>query len=416
MVDRAGRRLSTITIDQAISGGSNVLIAVLAARILGVESFGLFGIVFLVTITAQGGIRSLVCEPLLVRPKEAEERPGEAIGTALMLGAAMGVVVVLAAAGAWQWNRQLGEALLVIAVLLPLLSLQDLGRYLGFAIHRPMLALRLDTLWLILIVVAAVGLIVADIRSLAGFIAAWAGSGALAGLLVLWQHRGDRVRYGRAWLRESWMFSWRYLLSFAFNQGGALTATVALTAIAGARELAGVRGTLLLLSVAMTVQIGAGAAGVADISRLTSRTAVRSRAARISAITVVACLVNGAVLLALPASWGRLVLGDTWPAAEPLLVPVVIQVMLQGALLGARVGLLGTRSVRTTLVVDLCFTPVLVGSAIVGANLAGGKGYCWGVDIALAVVTCLWWVLLLRKLSMSEDSLEITPTTQGERQ
>ena len=64
VLDRAGRRLSTITVDQAISGGSNVLIAVLAARILGVESFGLFGIVFLVTITAQGAIRSLVCEPL----------------------------------------------------------------------------------------------------------------------------------------------------------------------------------------------------------------------------------------------------------------------------------------------------------------------------------------------------------------
>jgi hypothetical protein len=416
ILDQAGRRLSTITIDQAISGGSNVLIAVLAARILGVESFGLFGIVFLVTITAQGAIRSLVCEPLLVRPAEAEQRPGEVVGTALMLGAAMGVVVLLAGAGAWQWDQRLGGALFVIGALLPLLSLQDVGRYLGFAIHRPVLALRLDVLWLVLLLVAAVGIIAADIRSLTGFIAAWAGSGAVAGLLVFWQHRGDRVRYGRTWLRESWMFSWRYLLSFVFTQGGVLVATIALTAIAGARELAGVRGALLLMSVATTIQIGAGSAGVADISRLKDRVLVRARARRIAAITAVAAMLNGAVLLVLPDSWGRQVLGDRWAATEPLLVPVIIQVALQGALLGGRVGLLGTRSVRTTLTVDLGWTPVIVTASVIGATVGGGPGYCWSVVIALVVAVCLWWTLLLRKLGMPEDELDNTPITQGERQ
>lgn len=416
VLDRAGRRLSTITIDQAISGGSNVLIAVLAARILGVESFGLFGIVFLVTITAQGAIRSLVCEPLLVRPKEAQERPGEVIGTALMLGAAMGVIVLLAGAGARVWDPRLGDALFVVGALLPLLSVQDVGRYLGFAIHRPVLALRLDLLWLVLLLAAAVGVIVLDVKSLAAFIAAWAGTGSLAGFLAFWQHRGDRVRYGRAWLRESWMFSWRYLLSFVFTQGGVLVATIALTAIAGARELAGVRGALLLLSVAMTIQIGAGSAGVADISRLKDRVLVRSRARRITVITAIAAVLNGAVLLVLPDSWGRVVLGDSWAATEPLLVPVIIQVALQGALLGARVGLLGTRSVRTTLAVDLGWTPVIVTASVIGATVGGGPGYCWSVVIALVVAACLWWALLLRKLGMSEDDLDNTPITQGERQ
>jgi hypothetical protein len=416
VLDQAGRRLSTITVDQAISGGSNVLIAVLAARILGVESFGLFGIVFLVTITAQGAIRALVCEPLLVRPTEAEERPGEVVGTALMLGTGMGFVVVLAGAGAWQWDQRLGDALFVVGLLLPLLSLQDVGRYLGFAIHRPMLALRLDVLWLVLLLAAAVVVILLDVRTLSGFIAAWAGSGALAGLLVFWQHRGDRVRYGQAWLRESWMFSWRYLLSFAFNQGGVLAATIALTAIAGARELAGVRGALLLMSVAMTIQIGGGSAGVSDISRLEDRVLVRSRARRIAMITAVAALLNGAILLALPDSAGRAVLGDSWAPAEPLLLPVVIQVALQGTLLGARVGLLGTRSVRRTLAMDLVQTPLLVGFSVVGSVVAGGPGYCWGVVIALVMTTTGWWLLLLLKLGQPDDSLDNTPITQGERQ
>ena len=133
-------------------------------------------------------------------------------------------------------------------------------------------------------------------------------------------------------------------------------------------------------------------------------------------ITMVGALLNGAALLVLPDSWGRMVLGDSWAATEPLLVPLVVQVALQGALLGARVGLLGTRSVRTTLAVDLGWTPVIVTASVIGATLAGGLGYCWSIVIAMVVAACLWWTLLLRKLGMSEDDLDNTPITQGERQ
>ncbi len=71
----AGRRLSVITVDQVVSGASNLLIAVLAARFLGVESFGLFGIIFMVYVTAQGLARGVVCEPVLVHPDEARDHP-----------------------------------------------------------------------------------------------------------------------------------------------------------------------------------------------------------------------------------------------------------------------------------------------------------------------------------------------------
>jgi hypothetical protein len=166
----------------------------------------------------------------------------------------------------------------------------------------------------------------------------------------------------------------------------------------------------------MTIQIGGGSAGVADISRLEDRALVGARARRIAAITVVAAAVNGAILLLLPDSWGRQVLGDTWAATEPLLVPIIIQVALQGALLGARVGLLGTRAVRTTLAVDVISTPLLVGLSVTGAVIDGGTGYCWGVVTALVIIAFTWWFLLLRKLRTPEDTLDPTPVTQGERQ
>ena len=74
----AGRRLRTITVDQAISSASNVLVSILAARVLGVSDFGWFGLVLITYVATQGAARALVGEPLLVRPVEAESRPGEA--------------------------------------------------------------------------------------------------------------------------------------------------------------------------------------------------------------------------------------------------------------------------------------------------------------------------------------------------
>ncbi len=236
----AGRRLSVITIDQVIAGASNVLIAVLAARLLGVASFGLFGIVFLVYTIALGVTRALVNDPLLVHPLEAQDRLGEVIGTSLparhrsrprSAGGRVG-------RAAW-WDPRLGDALLVLAACMPLLALQDLGRYLGFATQKPAAAVVLDVSWLVLLLVAVSALFVTGTHVLAWFIAAWGGSGAAAGLLLFAQHPPRGVRFGFSWLRHTWGFSWRYLISYTSTQGTALGLSGGVGAIAGARALGG---------------------------------------------------------------------------------------------------------------------------------------------------------------------------------
>ena len=73
-----------------------MLVSVLAARALGVSDFGWFGLVLITYVATQGAARALVGEPLLVRPAEAESRPGEAIGTGLVLAAGIAVLVVVA--------------------------------------------------------------------------------------------------------------------------------------------------------------------------------------------------------------------------------------------------------------------------------------------------------------------------------
>lgn len=387
----ARRRLSVITVDQAIAGASNVLIAVLAARLLGVASFGLFGIVFLVYVLAQGVCRAIVCDPLLVHPVEGEQRRGEVIGTSAVLGVVLGGVVAASGFAVEAWNGELGRALLVLGACMPLLALQDLGRYLGFALQRPTWSVTLDVWWLVLLFGAVAVLAVTNTRSLPWFVLAWSGTGAAAGLLTFVQHRGARLRFGLDWLRHTWSFSWRYLVSYASTQGTALAGSSAIGGIAGARALAGVNGAVLLVRPFATVQVAAIAAGVSETTRSDGDLAqVRRQARRISVLATAAALANGAVALALPDPIGRLVLGDTWFAARPLLLATSVQILFLGAMTGLRAGLLGLRAIRRAMAIDVASTVLVLTATVTGAVYDGARGAVWGVAGAQALLAGAW--------------------------
>ncbi|MDT4971581.1 MAG: hypothetical protein QOG22_1724 [Pseudonocardiales bacterium] len=388
----AGRRLSVITVDQAIAGASNVLIAVLAARLLGVAAFGLFGIVFLVYVMVQGVARALVCDPVLVHPLEAQQRRGDVIGTSCLLGLGLGLAVLVVGLAVRIWIPELGGALIVLAVCVPLLVLQDLGRYLGFAYQQPSSALTLDVVWLVLQFGAVAVLAATDTRTLAWFIAAWAGSGAAAGLLLFTQYRAGEVRFNLSWLRYTWAFSWRYLISYTSTQGAALGASSGVGAISGARQLGGLQGALLLVRPYITIQVAAVAASVSEMARLnTDHQRLRRHATRITALTSGIAVLNTIVLVVLPDRLGRLVLGAAWEATQPLLLPTGVQIIFLGLITGARAGLLGMRAIKQVVAIDVAGTVVILVAAIAGAVVDGAKGALWAVAAGQGLLTVVWW-------------------------
>lgn len=387
-----GRHLRLITIDQAIAGASNVLIAIFAARVLGVASFGLFGIVLLVYGIVLGISRALVGDPLLVHTREAEQRPGDAIGSSCLLGTALAIVVLLGGIVSTVWSSELGYGLIALAVCVPLLMLQDLGRYLGFAVQRPSRSVVLDAVWLGLVVIAVAVLLVSGTRSLTWFIVAWAGSGAVTGLLLFRQHPEARVALSLGWIRFTWMFSWRYLISYTSTQGAALVSSSVVGGVAGARSLGAIQGSILLARPFGTFQLAAVAAGVSDISRnLVEPLQVRRRGSRITALVGSVALINGAVMLVLPDKLGELVLGATWQSAKPLLLPTAVQLLFLGCVTGARAGLLGMRTVRKTVVIDVASTVVLLVATVVGVLENGVLGALWAVAVGQAVLAATWW-------------------------
>lgn len=402
----AGRRLSVITVDQAIAGASNVLIAVLAARLLGVASFGLFGIVFLVYVLIQGVSRALVCDPLLVHPVEGQARLGEVIGTSCVLGPALATGVLVAGLGARMFDARLGNALVVLAVCVPLLILQDLGRYVAFTLRRPASALVLDLAWLGLQTVAVGCLFVTDTRTLPWFIAAWAGSGALAGALIFAQHRGTRFRLGLSWLGYTWSFSWRYLISYTSTIGAALAASVAVGGIAGSKALGGLQGAMLLVRPFMTFQVAAIAASIGEVSHGGAHDPLlRRHVTRTSAITTAIALVNMVLLLVLPDPLGRAVLGASWDTAKPLLFATGVQIVFLGVMTGVRAGLLGTRAIRKVMVIDVTTTVLILVVTIPGAVIDGARGTLWAITIGQAVMAAVWWTTFLSQTRETDPAV-----------
>jgi O-antigen/teichoic acid export membrane protein len=408
------RQLSVITVDQAIAGGSNVLIALIAARLLSAASFGLFALVFLTYIVAQGVTRALVCDPVLVHPVEAEGRRDEVLGASTLMGLALAVAVVLVGAVVTALNTSLGLALIALGVFLPLLVLQDLGRYLAFATQRPSLALVLDGSWLALLVVAVIPLFLTDTKSLAWLIVAWAGAGACAGLLTLFQHRGSGLRLGFGWLRYTWSFSWRNLLSYTSQQGGLLAGASAVGAIAGARALGGLQGANLLLRPSATVQVAVTAGTMGHVARAVGdKHAIDRYARHASLVTTAGAVLNTLVILVLPDGVGRALLGDSWEVAQPLLLAAGLQFVFLSVSAGPRAGLLGERAISKVLVIDILMTVLLVAASIVGAEINGALGALWGIAIVQAVIAVVMWTTFLmyvpRRDSADEEPIEPLP-------
>ncbi|MGI8792719.1 MAG: hypothetical protein ACR2H3_06030 [Acidimicrobiales bacterium] len=370
-----------------MSASTNILITVVAARTVGLEDFGVFGVLYLLYLTVIGAVRALVGEPALVRVPHPDgwRRDVFASALALSMPAAVGL-----AAGATLLHANL--AALVLAALLPAMAMQDVGRYVGFATRRPEDALRLDVTWGAAQVVALLALGWTGRLTLVSIVAAWAGAASLGGVQALWLN--DRVlpMPTLRWIRASWEYSWRYLATFFMTAGIVQFTGLMLGAVSGATAVGAVRASQVLFGPLNVLFAGAIAVVVPEAARTDARSAgTRRRLVSISASLVVAAAAVMAIGLTLPDRAGRFVLGETWPAARELIVPVGLVALFGAVIAGADIGLRAARAVRGRLAVQLRLTPLQLLVPIGGAVLGDAAGYSWGLAAVTAVAAALWW-------------------------
>jgi hypothetical protein len=193
-------------------------------------------------------------------------------------------------------------------------------------------------------------------------------------------------------VRSTWEFSWRYFTSYCLTFGIAYLATIALGAVSGATAVGSVRGAQLLLSpLTLALAAAVNTLAVQIVRESMSGPALRLRMMKVSfALSAGAGLVT-TVLLVLPDAAGRLALGDSWVGAQRLILPAGAQAVLIGALAGAKIGMTGSRAVRSMLRLDVFMAPLLAVVPITCALAADSSGFLWALTACHVVIATIWW-------------------------
>lgn len=393
--------MTLVTIDQILSGVSNILVVLLVAHVLSPTDFGLFTIVFLVYTLASVTLRALVGATVLVHPEDADDRPRAVVGSSLLMCAVSGALCVVAGIILEPFGAPVASSLVWLGLLLPLLLVQDIGRFVAIAANRPVRALGLDGMW-VLLEVALFGIALTQgSLTLELCVLLWAASGAVPGAWVFLQWGFPRLsELNHGWLRERWDFSWRSMVTSITNQASALVGFAAIAVVSSGATVGAVRAAWLLTQPGNTVITGSTRSSLVDMSRSRDDDdALRRHMRRVLAVSMTAALANLGILLVIPDGVGRLILGRTWPLAEPLLLAAGLQLVLIAARNGTRAALLSRRQIRLIMVVDIIGTVLLVALSLVGAVIADAQGVIWAGVVGQGIQTVVWWVLARRRLA-----------------
>lgn len=394
------RRTSLVTVDQAVSSASNLLIVLLAAHALTTADFGRFGLVMLIYTFALGPTRSVVSVPIVVHPEDADHRPWDVLGSAALLSLVGGVVCLGAGGLLLLAGSSMAPSVLVLGAVLPLLQLQDVGRYLAIARSQPGRAIVLDGIWLVLMLAAVTLVLVFAEHSLTWFMLAWGGTGGAAALWLFGQyglpHRGF---LSTRWVRERWSFSWRSLVADTTNSGGVLAGAAFVTYVASPVVVAAVRAALLLTRPSSALQTAVATTTATEVARdkLDDDT-LRRHQRRTMAISMCIALANLGVLLVIPDWLGRALLGNVWPLVAPLMLAIGLAPVATATQGGIRAALLGRRQIGATMVVDIVGAFASIGAMIIGAVIAGATGAVWSLVVGQALIALCWWVAYGRYL------------------
>lgn len=389
-------------IDQGFVSLANFGLGVIVARLVTPTEFGAFGVVFALYLVALNVARGFATQPLAIRfggrdPQEFRRGAAEATGVALTVGLA-GSAVCLVLAGVL--GGVVGVALSALAVGLPGLLVQDAWRFVLFTARRGRVAIVNDVIANLVMALLIAIVVVGDAVSVFSMVLCW-GGGSLAAALVGILQTGVRPRPIRtlAWCREHWDITPRFLGSELIQMGGAQLVLFALGAIVGLDAVGSIRGAQLLTGPMYVMAVGVTLSMVPEAARVTgSLTQFRRINVLVSGGLLAAGACWGLVLLLLPDSIGRELLGDSWAGARSVLLPITLSIVVTMGVTGPRIGLRALEAASATFRAGMIqFILTVVGGT--GGAIAGGTvGAAWGLALGIGLSGIAWWLELVRAM------------------
>ena len=386
--------------DQAVVSVVNLACGVAVARAVSQSTFGSFAIALTLYWFALGLSRAFTNEPYAIRFGSGSQgdHPGgaTAAGTSLVVGAFIATLALVVSAGL---APPLRSAIASVALVLPMLMLQDFVRTAAFVARRPSVAFVADSVWLASFLGACFLLTTSGSDVLVAYVLAWgltAGVAAAVGLVML--RMEPRVTGSRLWITRNRDLIPRLAVEASIGVLMLQLYIVAVGIIAGLDAVGSIRAAQLLFGPWQVLLMGTMLVALPEAARLL---AARGPASLVQFALVVGgglaavAVIWGAVLVALPDALGAQILGDSWTGAAPLLFLTGISLAPLAAISGAAIGLRALAAVRRSLPSQVATAVIVVTGAAAGAFLGGARGALVGVTIAGIASVCIWWWQLL---------------------
>ncbi|MGA7053828.1 MAG: hypothetical protein WBZ37_21675 [Mycobacterium sp.] len=267
--------------------------------------------------------RGALGTPLLLKSDKTTERIRREGSFALLAGlvigcAVLGVMVTL--------GSTVGLPAVLLAVSAPIVSCQDVLRFVAIAEGRPHVAATWDGVWFLGTVLLLVSAWL-KLSTVPWLIGGWAGFGliALAGMAADLRMLPRLDGFGR-WARIGWQHRVRYGIDAGLEQATVFLVLALVAAMLSPTATAALRGATVLLA---PIAILATSLQLIVISESTRNSAqprtVWFASLRLMVAIAALTVVGGVVLCSLPVSVGAYLLGPSFQPAQHVLPIVVVE-------------------------------------------------------------------------------------------
>ena len=398
-VSTARSRMLWTLADQTVSSLGNATLSVLVAHAVSSRSFGVFAVVFSAYGFILGIAQAIAGQVVAIRfsgsGRTSERAYENAAAAATGLGIACGVVIT---ATAFFTSGTTRAALIVLGVFLPVVLLQDTWRAIFVVRMTPRDAFVNDCVWTVL-QIALIAFLIHDAQSSPQwYLAAWGVTAVPAAALGVRQARLRPRITGTA----RFVMTHRGLSSSLFGQwvallGCAQIAFVLIGALGGYSAVGAVRASQVLLGPLNILAFGLVMFAVPEISRTQTAPSRLVRLAVGMGCGLAALdLAWGLVLLLIPDSVGRTLLGPTWSGTQEVLPGMIVFTCCSALTVGCTAVFRALDRTVHALVLSAVLGPLILGMSVVGVRLDGGRGAAWGFALAAAVMIAPSWLVMRR--------------------
>ena len=399
VVGRAGWGMA----DQALSSLTNFVLAVIVARSVSTAEFGAFTLAFGVYVICLTLSRAVATDALIMRhsatnPADWRDATASATGTAVTFGVAASLVSLGAGLVV---GGVVGGALVVFALGVVPLLLQDAWRFGFFAAKRGRAAFLNDCVWLACLVIGLAAATMVSQPSVTLFIGVWAAAAGVAAAFGVLQARVvPRPDRAFGWWRQHRDLAPRLAMEGVILSASHYVTLLAVTVVAGLAAVGAFRAGEVLMNGLHVATFGIQLFAVPEavhINRASPRRMVRF-CLLVGTTLALAAMSWGSLLLLMPDWIGRALLGQTWETARSVILPMSIVTAAVGVQISAQIGLRALALTHRSLRARIVSSGLSLVGGVVGALLAGAQGTAWGIAVALVIGGAVWWFQLLRAI------------------